>query len=115
MPLPGVDVSLAEVGGSGKSGDGVITQMEGGLSVELLISPANMDDDHPAHIHSGACAAPGAVVHPLSNVIEGMSATSLAGVALADVADGAHAIAVHESAANMQNIIACGDIPMYVP
>ena len=110
-----IERALAEVGGSGKSGDGLIVQVDDDLSVELLISPSSAADDQPAHIHTGTCAALGAVVHPLTNVVDGMSATTLAGINIGDVADGAHAIAVHESAANMQNIIACGDIPMYVP
>ena len=87
---------------------------------------------HPAHIHSGTCAELGDVVFPLSDVssswlVDGtpmagddmMGATSViqvevsvttVGASLADIVSGGHAINVHESAENIGNYIACGDI-----
>ena len=87
---------------------------------------------HPAHVHEGLCPAPGKVVYPLTDVSSAMSAngtpmatgdmmgaasaipvessvTKIA-VKLADIADGNHAIVVHESMANIGNYIVCGDI-----
>lgn len=91
---------------------------------------------HPAHIHSGTCAELGDVVFPLNDVtaigmtgspeavmestpVDSSSAGEAEAVAesattveasLADIISGEHAINVHESAENIQNYIACGDI-----
>lgn len=93
---------------------------------------AHGDEAHPAHIHVGDCAAPGEVVFPLSNVgstfdVNGTptagsemvgqasaipvdaSVTTVA-ASLADIVAGGHAIVIHESAENIGNYIACGDV-----
>ena len=90
-------------------------------------------ESHPAHIHSGTCATLGDVVQPLSNVsAEAMnngtptammdmmmgsaaaipveSSVTTVQMALSDIVGGEHAINVHESAENIGNYIACGDI-----
>lgn len=91
-----------------------------------------MAGGHPAHVHTGACATPGDVVFPLSDVganfvMDGtpMAGTAMMGAesaipvkagvttvqaALADIVAGDHAIVVHESADAIQNYIACGDV-----
>ncbi|MEA2597727.1 MAG: hypothetical protein QOF01_4196 [Thermomicrobiales bacterium] len=85
---------------------------------------------HPAHIHSGTCATLGDVVYPLTDVsYSGMGgspvAESMMGSASAHqvkvsittvqadldtILGSEHAINVHESAENIGNYIACGDI-----
>lgn len=88
---------------------------------------------HPAHIHAGTCEALGDVVFPLNDVAaldaEATPAASPAAspaaagagdvvaesttevqAALDDILAAEHAINVHESAANIQNYIACGDL-----
>jgi plastocyanin len=87
---------------------------------------------HPAHIHAGTCAALGDVVFPLSDVGGEMMDASGSPVAatamgpetaipvdvsmttvqadLNTIISGGHAINVHESAENIGNYIACGDI-----
>ncbi len=90
-----------------------------------------MPATHPAHLHTGTCAAPGDVVYPLTNVgfdysVDGMmmaggtvgvstaipveSSQTTVQAALADIAAGGHTLVVHESDANIQNYIACGDV-----
>jgi hypothetical protein len=98
-----------------------------------------METPHPAHIHSGTCDTLGDVVYPLNNVespgmaspMAGMDMTPMAGmmasptsemgavvatstttvqVALNDLLGGQFAINVHESADNIQNYIACGNV-----
>lgn len=87
---------------------------------------------HPAHIHAGTCAELGDVVFPLSDVSMSMmvdgtpmamgdmmgapdaipvewSVTTVA-APLADIVAGGHAINIHESAENIGNYIACGNI-----
>jgi plastocyanin len=86
---------------------------------------------HPAHIHNGTCAELGDVVQPLSNVsaeamnnstpmaaamvgssaaIPVLSSVTTVQMALQDILNGDHAINVHESAENISNYVACGDI-----
>jgi plastocyanin len=88
---------------------------------------------HPAHIHSGTCDELGDVLYPLSNVGPGAVRNGTPDVAgdevgsdedlypidisvttidasLADIANGDTAINVHESADEIQNYIACGNI-----
>lgn len=92
---------------------------------------AQMDESHPAHIHSGSCAQLGDVVYPLSNVSASalVGGTPVAGTAvgaadaipvqisgttvpatLASLLESPHAINIHESAENIGNYIACGNI-----
>jgi len=87
---------------------------------------------HPGHIHSGTCDTLGDVVYPLNDTVaidmsatpEAMMAstpvagegevvaqsTSTVDVALDDILAAEHAINVHESAENIGNYIACGDV-----
>jgi hypothetical protein len=97
-------------------------------------TPAADDDSvaRPAHIHSGTCDTLGDVVYPLNDVAPAdaaatpdaamdMTGTPEAGevvaqsettvdVALDDILAAEHAINVHESAENIGNYIACGDV-----
>jgi len=87
---------------------------------------------HPSHIHNGSCAAPGDIIAPLSNTggtfevngtpIPGVTTVgattaipvaigqTVVSFALSDLVSAPHSIVVHESAANIQNYIACGDL-----
>ena len=86
---------------------------------------------HPAHIHAGTCEELGDVVFPLNDVAapsadaEATPAASPAAAgagdvvaesttevdaSLDDILGTEHAINVHESAENIQNYIACGDL-----
>jgi len=93
---------------------------------------AQDEESHPAHIHSGTCGdGLGDVVYPLSNVSESIlvNGTPIAGAvggaadaipvavsgttvasSLADLLASPYAINVHESAENIGNYIACGNI-----
>lgn len=91
---------------------------------------------HPAHIHTGTCDTLGEVVFPLNDVAapshddhgdaaaedystatpeagEGKvvaESTTTVDVALDDILAAEHAVNVHESAENIANYIACGDV-----
>ena len=91
-------------------------------------------ESHPAHIHDGSCDQLGEVVAPLSNVsyeainegtptagdstapvgasnaIPVESSVTTVQMALSDIVSGPHALNVHESAENIGNYVACGDI-----
>ena len=96
---------------------------------------AGMGEPHPGHIHSGTCAELGDVVFPLEDAVApDMMGTPMAGMdaamaspeagmgevvavsvstveaSLDDILAAEHAINFHESAENIQNYIACGDL-----
>ena len=100
---------------------------------EPQASPAAGGAAHPAHIHNGTCATLGDVVAPLGDIsaahtndatpmamdmemvgsaqaIPVLSSITTVDLAFADIIGGDHAINVHESAENIQNYVACGDI-----
>jgi plastocyanin len=104
-------------------------------AVSLGVAPVSAQDatGHPAHIHTGNCDTLGDVVYPLSDVGPGVTKDGKAEKAgdtvgatqdiypvevsvttvdakLAAIADGNHALNVHESKDQIQNYIACGNI-----
>jgi plastocyanin len=82
------------------------------------------DEPHPAHIHTGTCEELGDIVAPLNDVtleegggVEGAESAIPAQVSeteielgLADILAAPHAVNVHESQAEIENYISCGDI-----
>lgn len=113
----------------------VLGLVAGMMVMALTAAPASAQDDggHPAHIHSGSCDTLGEVAYPLSNVGPGVikngkaqpagdtvgatediypvieSVTTIK-ASLADIADGKHALNIHESKEQIQVYIACGNI-----
>ena len=102
-----------------------------GLFVNAVVAQDEEGLPHPAHIHSGACPAPGDVVAGLGDVsdqflVEGvatvmpaMGATTAIPVeasvttvemAYADIFAAPHAIVVHKSNPEVAVYILCGDI-----
>jgi hypothetical protein len=99
-----------------------------------LATPDAGAPSHPAHIHTGTCATLGDVEFPLENVtasettaspeasptlelastpaVSGRTLTSTTTVetTLDELLGGEHAINLHESDANIQNYVACGDV-----
>ena len=110
------------------------------MAIAMISGPgagsARAQDDvatlHPVHIHTGTCDDLGDVVVPLSDVGSGavrdgtpvaaaeptgpesaipvLVSMTTVDLPLADIVDGGHAINIHESADNIGNYIACGDI-----
>ncbi len=112
---PDVEIDIAELDSSGKSGTGALWQVGANVAVLLALAPADMADDHPAGIYDGAaCDSIGELQHALSNVAAGHSQTDLADTELANVANGENMIAVQASVDD-PTFIACGLLPVYSP
>jgi hypothetical protein len=108
-----VTVNLAEQNGSSESGTATLTAKGDKTKVVLDVqSPsATMGSEtQPAHIHKGSCAKLDPTpAYALADVKDGTS-TSTVDVKLDDLRNGAFAINVHKSAAEIQTYVACGDI-----
>lgn len=129
IPVAFMTAALLLVGG--------FAMRAGVSSAQDMMATPNAMSAHPAHIHTGTCDALGEVVFPLTDVSHGdMMATPEIGAmdatpandmatelsnlvetsettvaaSLDTIISGGHAINVHESAENIQNYIACGEV-----
>jgi hypothetical protein len=90
-----------------------VNNADGMLVVTLAMTGGAFPEPQPAHIHLGACPSPGAVSYPLTDVVDGMSVTTLS-VSWEDLlATGEpQAINIHKSMAEASTYTACGDLPI---
>jgi hypothetical protein len=103
-----VSVTLDELNDSGMSGEAVLTEAEDGTQVSLAVEGAT--GGHPVHIHFGTCDNLGEIAAPLSDINEtGMSETTV-DLTIDELTGEEYAINAHESAANITNYVACGEI-----
>jgi hypothetical protein len=108
--LPEIAVDLAEQNGSGQSGTATFSVNDDGtLHVSIELSPPGAEPQ-PAHIHEGTCADLNPEpAYALEDVADGRSETDV-DVSLDDLALMSYAVNVHESAAQADVYVACGDI-----
>src|SRR3954464_141852 len=102
-----VTIALSPQNDSGQSGTAVLTSEGAGTKVVITLS--NAPGPHPAHIHSGSCPNPGAVVFPLTSVTNGRSETTVA-ASIADILKSPHAINVHKSPQEIPFYTSCGNV-----
>ena len=102
-----VTINLTAQNNSGQTGTAVLTA--DGASTKVVLTLSNAPGPHPAHIHSGACPTPGAVVFPLTSVTNGRSETTVA-ASIADILRAPHAINVHKSPQEIPVYTACGNV-----
>ena len=102
-----VTIALSPQNNSGQSGTAVLTSEGAGTKVVINLSSA--PGPHPAHIHSGSCPTPGAVVYPLTSVTNGRSETVVA-ASIADILRAPHAINVHKSPQEIPVYTSCGNV-----
>jgi chemotaxis response regulator CheB len=108
-----VTVTLAEQNGSAESGTATLTKEGDRTKVVLDLqnpSATMASPPQPAHIHKGSCAKLDPTpAYALADVKDGAS-TSTVDAKLDDLRNGAFAINVHKSAADIKTYVACGDI-----
>ncbi len=106
-----VTVKLDPLNNSGISGTATLTAQGDSTQVVLNLTGEPAGASEPAHIHTGSCGPSlGGVKFPLKNVENGTS-TTVVNASLASLQTGGFAINVHQSAANIANYVACGNIP----
>lgn len=103
-------LALGEQNNSGQVGIAVIREEEGKVKVNLRIVGQPDATTQPAHIHTGACPTPGAIIYPLTNVVDGESETILETTWDALQGQKPLAINIHESQVQIQNFVACGNL-----
>jgi hypothetical protein len=109
MAASSMTVKLTAQNGSGENGTAVLKDVTGGVSVVIALKGAPASAQ-PAHIHTGACPKPGGVKYPLTNVVNGASTTVVKDTTIAKLLASPMAINIHESAADLQKYVSCGDI-----
>jgi LPXTG-motif cell wall-anchored protein len=102
-----VTINLSPQNDSGQTGTAVLTPDGAGTKVVLTL--ANAPGPHPAHIHTGSCPTPGAVVFPLTSVTDGKSETTVA-ASIADIMKAPHAINIHKSPQEIPVYTSCGNV-----
>jgi hypothetical protein len=105
-----ITINLAEQNDSGESGTAILKEEDGQVIVTIDMTGFTEDVSQPAHIHVGVCPDVGAVVYPLTNVLNGESETTL-DVTFAQLeSELPLGINVHKSVDEASIYTACGDI-----
>jgi len=108
-PTPeSVAVLLNPVNESGITGTALLTA--DGDSTTVAIQVVGAAGDHPVHIHAGTCSSLGDVIEPLEDINASGQSTSTVDISLDTLLSGEYAINAHESAAAIQNYVACGNV-----
>jgi hypothetical protein len=103
-----ITVPLNELSDSGMSGEATLTETDDGTQVSLMVDGAT--GGHPVHIHFGTCAVLGEVAAALTDIdAMGMSETTV-DLTIDELLGSQYAINAHESAENITEYVACGDI-----
>jgi plastocyanin len=105
-----ITVNLDEDNESGQSGAAWLTPRGENTEVWVSLSEGSLESS-AVHIHSGQCGEDlGGVVHPLTDLDQGTSATLLEGVSLSSLLTGDFAVNSH-SAEDSSVYTACGNVP----
>ena len=112
---PSLVVDLLEENKSGQSGVAVLEEIDGQTVVSLSMTgnPASTVSQ-PAHLHVGGCPATGAVKYPLTNVVDGVSETTLDVTLDQITTELPLAINVYKSASQPSVYTACGELSVEV-
>lgn len=112
ISIPESVVVLSEQNESGELGVATLTEEDGMVKVTLNMTGAPEGVAQPAHIHLGACPDVGEVAYPLTNVMDGVSETTL-NVTMEQLrSELPLAINVHESVENSGLYVSCGDLEL---
>jgi len=107
-----VTVKMEAQNDSGNAGEAVLTEIEGGAKVKVVLSVSGAPTGvaQPAHIHGGSCPLPGGVLYPLTPVMNGASQTEIE-TTLGELLEQLPlSINVHKSQVEAAIYVACGDI-----
>jgi len=105
-----IEVPVHAQGGSGEMGFATLEAVGNQTKVTLHLSGLPAGADQPSHIHEGTCANLNpAPAFPLNNV-RGPDTESTVDVSLQTLMSKPYAINLHQSAQQLPNYVACGDL-----
>jgi len=111
MSAHAMTINMTEQNKSKQDGQVFLNDTSGGLKVKVQLKNVPAGASEPAHIHQGTCAKLNpAPWKPLSNVVDGLSVTTIPGLTIAELKKAKYAINVHQSAANLKHYVSCGDL-----
>jgi len=110
QPPQEMTVVLTEQNNSKQNGVATILEVNGKVMVSIAVASGAADISQPAHIHVGACPAPGAVKYSLTNVVGGVSQTTLDMSMNTLTSQLPLAINIHKSTPQISTYVACGDL-----
>lgn len=106
-----IDINMGAMNGSKQDGSASAEAKGSGVLVTVKVFNEPKGASEPAHIHKGTCKKlDPAPFKPLSNVVDGKSVTTVAGVTIDELKKGTYAINVHKSAADLKTYVSCGDL-----
>ncbi len=113
-----VTVELQEYDHSGITGTAVLSETTtGGTHVSMVLVGAELDGNHPTHIHTGTCDNFNPIpLYPLETVNlnpvyhEGVSESTVEDVSLTELYEGKYVILVHQSPEELTTYLVCGEI-----
>lgn len=104
-------INMGAPHGSKEDGQVFLNDTSSGLKVKIQLNNEPAGASEAAHIHQDMCAKLNpAPWKPLSSVVNGLSVTTISGLAIADLKKAHYAINVHQSAANLTHYVSCGDL-----
>jgi len=111
MSAHSMTINLGAQNGSKQDGQAFLNDTSSGLRVKVQVKNEPSGASEPAHIHQGTCAK----LNPapwkgLSNVVGGVSVTTIPNLTLAELKKAHYAINIHESAAHLTHYVSCGDL-----
>ncbi len=91
------------------TGTGTATLTAVGSQTRVVLTVARTNPEMLAHIHADACPGVGAVIFPLTNVVNG-SSTTMIDAPLTDVLAQGRSINLHKSPADSGIYVGCGNL-----
>jgi hypothetical protein len=117
-PTPTINFTMAAQNGSGVAGTGTVVKVAGSFTVTIKLTGLTPSSSHISHVHNGACAKPGGIAYPLSQVI----ADSSGAATVLSIVPAAYAVPTSGWYVNVHHgpdfsapangpSISCGDLP----
>jgi hypothetical protein len=75
-PTPTINFTMVAQNGSGAAGTGTVVKVAGSFTVTIKLTGLPPNSSHISHVHNGACAKPGGIAYPLSQVIADSSGSA---------------------------------------
>lgn len=118
-PTPTINFTMVAQNASGVAGTGTVVKVAGSFTVTVKLTGLTPSSSHISHVHNGACAKPGGIAYPLSQVI----ADSSGAATVVSIVPAAYSIPTSGWYVNVHHgpdfsapangpSISCGDLPL---